>query len=116
MSFTSEVSSFIDTLGPFYESVLEDEDNLTSRKLENQTSSDRTMLPLDHIDGPNTEIKESGVETVTKEGNSELQNSELVEFRNDDRHIDKSFDETSEYNQLDQGSNEQNTLHIILEI
>ena len=112
MSFTSEVSAFIDTLGPFYESVVEDEDNQTSKKLENQTYSDRTTLPLEHIDGPNTEIKESSLEIMRKEGNSELQNSELVEFRNGDRHIDKTFDETSEYNQQNQGNNEENTLQI----
>ena len=106
MSFTSEVSAFIDTLGPFYESVIEDEDNQTSRILKNQTSSDPTRLSLEHTDGPNAEIKVSSLEIDRKEGNRELQNSKSLEFRNDDGHIDQEVEEHSEYNQLNQGSNQ----------
>ena len=39
MSFTSEVSAFIETLGPFYEPVDEDEENQTSIRLKSSSSS-----------------------------------------------------------------------------
>ena len=110
MSFTSEVSAFIDTLGPFYESVIEDEDNQTSRILKTQTSSDPNRFSLDHADGPNDEV--SSLKIGRKEGNSEIQNCKLLELRNDDGHIDQAVDENSEYNQINQGSNEENTFKI----
>ena len=39
MSFTAEVSTFMEVLGPFYEPVHEDEENITSRRLRKEANS-----------------------------------------------------------------------------
>ena len=62
MSFTSEVSEFMETLGPFYEPVEEDEENEISKRLANGKAPTLKHANALNVDKTSTEKDTDGEE------------------------------------------------------
>ena len=98
MSFTSEVSEFMETLGPFYEPVEEDEENEISKKLANgnaPTIKHANALSVDETSSEKyTESEELRPETL-----SSTISIEYIEDTKRSIDINESIDSNSDSNQ-----------------
>ena len=97
MSFTSEVSAFMDTLGPFYESV--DKEDVQHQISSNKRNPNSDNLPLEYADKEDNIAEPSiaaGNQTDTEMGDG-LELSPRDTIRNDPND-NVSIDETAEDN------------------
>ena len=95
MSFTSEVSAFMDTLGPFYESVdKEDELHQSSSNKRNPNSSNLLLEYADKEDNIAEPSIAAGNQIDTEMGDG-LESSPSNTIRNDPND-NNSIDETAE--------------------
>lgn len=107
MSFTSEVSAFMETLGPFYEPVEEDEENQTSRRLRNANHSKRSEQSKEVVKEDTLAIEQFNLETSLNDADE--RSAELVHRGNNRLHINTSIDNDSKLNPIHEGCNNDNT-------
>ena len=95
MSFTSEVSAFMDTLGPFYESV--DKEDELHQSLSNKRNPNSDNLPLEYADKEDNIAESSLVveNQLDKDMRDGLESSPKNTIRNDPND-NYSIDETAE--------------------
>ena len=98
MSFTSEVSEFMETLGPFYEPVEEDEENEISKKLANIKSPTLTQANALNVDKASTEKDTDGEDIRLKTHPSTI-SIEYIEDTKRSTDITESIDSNSDSNQ-----------------
>ena len=98
MSFTSEVSEFMETLGPFYEPVEEDEENEISKKLANIKAPTLTQANALNVDKTSTEKDTDGEDLRLKTPPSTI-SIEYIEDTNRSTDITESIDSNSDSNQ-----------------
>ena len=98
MSFTSEVSEFMETLGPFYEPVEDDEENEISKKLANVKAPTLTQANALHVDKTSTEKDTDGEDLRLKTPPSTI-SIEYIEDTKRSTDITDSIDSNSDSNQ-----------------
>ena len=98
MSFTSEVSEFMETLGPFYEPVEEDEENEISKKLANIKAPTLTQANALNLDKTLTEKDTDGEDLRLKTPPSTI-SIEYIEDTNRRTDVTESIDSNSDSNQ-----------------
>ena len=98
MSFTSEVSEFMETLGPFYEPVEEDEENEISKKLANIKAPTLTQANALNLDKTLTEKDTDGEDLRLKTPPSTI-SIEYIEDTKRSTDITESIDSNSDSNQ-----------------
>ena len=98
MSFTSEVSEFMETLGPFYEPVEEDEENEISKKLANIKTPTLTQDNALNVDKTSTEKDTDGDDLRLKTPPSTI-SIEYIEDTKRSTDITESIDSNSDSNQ-----------------
>ena len=98
MSFTSEVSEFMETLGPFYEPVEEDEENEISKKLANIKTPILTQANALNVDKTSTAKDIDGEDLRLKTSPSTI-SIEYIEDTKRSTDITESIDSNSDSNQ-----------------
>ena len=98
MSFTSEVSEFMETLGPFYEPVEEDEENEISKRLANSKAPTLTQANALNVDKTSTEKDTDGEEFRTETLPSTI-SIEYIEDTKRSIDINESIESNSDSNQ-----------------
>ena len=98
MSFTSEVSEFMETLGPFYEPVEEDEENEISKRLANSKAPTLTQANALNMDKTYPEKDTDGEEFRTETLPSTI-SIEYIEDTKRSIDINESIDSNSDSNQ-----------------
>ena len=98
MSFTSEVSEFMETLGPFYEPVEEDEENEISKRLANSKAPTLTQANALNVDKTSTEKDTDGEEFRTETLPSTI-SIEYIEDTKRSIDINQSIESNSDSNQ-----------------
>ena len=98
MSFTSEVSEFMETLGPFYEPVEEDEENEISKRLANRKAITVTQANALDVDKESTE-KDTNCEELTPEILPSTISIEYIEDKKKSIDMNESIDSNSDSNQ-----------------
>ena len=105
MSFTSEVSAFMETLGPFYEPVEEDEDNQTSIRLRNANLSVRSEQSKEDAEEDDVPREDFNLEKPLNVNDRAQNNLELSDRENDTLHMNGSLDENAKLNPPNEGCN-----------
>ena len=107
MSFTSEVSAFMETLGPFYESVEKDEDNQMSIISKNHKIPGESEISGNHVDKMYLEGPERILDVQKNDENSRTENNiHISSSPTDSSNFNEDSDfENSEYRQLHPGCN-----------
>ena len=98
MSFTSEVSEFMETLGPFYEPVEEDEENEISKRLANSKAPTLTQANALNMDKTYPEKDTDGEEFRTETLPSTI-SIEYIEDTKRSIDINESIESNSDSNQ-----------------
>ena len=98
MSFTSEVSEFMETLGPFYEPVEEDEENEISKRLANSKAPTLSQANALNVDITSTE-KDTDGEDLRPETLPSTISIEYIEDTKRSIDINESIDSNSDSNQ-----------------
>ena len=75
MSFTAEVSTFMETLGPFYEPVHDDEENLITKRLRSAENT-RNNPPDAQLNG--IELADNEPSVDSSNANKETDNEEML--------------------------------------
>ena len=98
MSFTSEVSEFMETLGPFYKPVEEDEENEISKRLANSKAPTLTQANALNVDKTSTE-KDTDGEELRPETLPSTISIEYIEDTKRSIDINESIESNSDSNQ-----------------
>ena len=106
MSFTAEVSAFMETLGPFYESVEKDEENQTTRQSSNNNCTNQLSLTVTNIDNGCLRNEERKIE-ASPDNEQEIPPStkhlSIQDVDNAEKNIER--DQTLDSDQENQGLN-----------